>query len=102
METTIIQRYWSRGKQTIEKQKDAQWGDGLINQLSKDLLQEFPHIRGFSAKNLRSCRQFYLYYNQEDIIWQQVVAKLPEEIRQALPEIKELTDTLNRATKGIS
>lgn len=74
----LIQLYWNIGKQIIEKQKDAQWGDGLINQLSKDLLQEFPHIRGFSAKNLRSCRQFYLYYNQEDIIWKQVVSKLPD------------------------
>ena len=76
----LIQLYWSIGKQIIEKQKDSQWGDGLINQLSKDLLHEFPHIRGFSAKNLRSCRQFYLYYNQEDTIWKQVVSKLPETI----------------------
>lgn len=74
----LIQLYWSIGKQIIEKQKDAQWGDGLINQLSKDLLNEFPHIKGFSAKNLRTCRQFYLFYNQEDTIWKQVVSKLQE------------------------
>lgn len=74
----LIQLYWNIGKQIIEKQKDAQWGDGLINQLSKDLRAEFPKMSGLSAKNLRSCRQFYLYYNQEDIIWKQVVSKLPD------------------------
>lgn len=74
----LIQLYWNIGRQIIEKQKDAQWGEGLINQLSKDLLSEFPQIRGFSAKNLRTCRQFYLYYNQEDTIWKQAVSKLPD------------------------
>lgn len=73
----LIQLYWNIGKQITEKQKDAQWGDGLINQLSKDLKTEFPKMTGLSTKNLRYCRQFYLSYNQEDIIWQQVVAKLP-------------------------
>lgn len=74
----LIQLYWNIGKQIIEKQKDAQWGDGLINQLSKDLRAEFPKMSGLSTKNLRYCRQFYSFYNQGDIIWQQVVAKLPE------------------------
>lgn len=74
----LIQLYWNIGKQITEKQKDAQWGDGLINLLSKDLRNEFPNMNGLSTKNLRYCRQFYLFYNQQNTIWQQVVAKLPE------------------------
>ncbi len=37
---------------------------------------EFPNIDGFSERNLRSMKLFYLEYQNDDI-WQQLVAKLP-------------------------
>jgi predicted nuclease of restriction endonuclease-like (RecB) superfamily len=71
----LIQLYWELGKQIVEKQAQAQWGSGFIDQLSRDLKAEFPDMGGFSAKNLRYCRAFYNFY-LDFSIWQQLVAKL--------------------------
>lgn len=73
--TELIKLYWELGKQIVEKQETTKWGSGFIDQLSKDLLNEFPKIKGFSSKNLRNCRQFYLFYS-DFLIWKQVVSKL--------------------------
>ena len=62
----------------MEKQQNAQWGSGFIEQLSKDLQAEFPDIKGLSAVNLRRCKRFYLFYNQENTIWSQLVTKLSD------------------------
>lgn len=69
----LIHLYWNLGEQIAEKQQNAQWGSGFIDQLSKDLQAEFPDIKGLSVSNLRRCKQFYLFYNQQDTIRAQVV-----------------------------
>ena len=50
--TELIELYWSLGKEIVQKEKEAQWGERLIPQLSKDLLSEFPEMKGFSRTNL--------------------------------------------------
>lgn len=52
------------------------WGDGFLKQLSSDLAEEFPEMKGFSYRNLKSIRQLYLYYSQEDMIGKQLVSQL--------------------------
>jgi predicted nuclease of restriction endonuclease-like (RecB) superfamily len=71
----LIMLYWDMGRQIVEKQEKAKWGSGFIEQLSKDLRQEFPEMKGFSAKNLRYMRVFYTFYSQ-DLICAQLVRKL--------------------------
>lgn len=85
----LVMLYWEIGKQISEKQKTAKWGSGLIEQMSRDLREEFPELTGFSAKNLRYCRAFYSFYSSNQIqqqlvadsiypIWQQPVAELQQ------------------------
>jgi predicted nuclease of restriction endonuclease-like (RecB) superfamily len=61
----LIQLYWDLGGQIVEKQETAKWGSGFIDQLSKDLKEEFPSMGGFSKFNLYYIRNFYLFYSQE-------------------------------------
>ena len=68
----MIMLYWDLGRQITEKQEKAKWGTGFIEQLSKDLMEEFPEITGFSAKNLRYMRVFYIFYSQNQICAQPV------------------------------
>jgi len=75
----LISLYWYLGGQIAEKQKNASWGSGFIDQFSKDLKFNFPNISGFSSKNLRYCRAFYNFY-AEPSIWQQTVAELANTI----------------------
>ena len=61
----MIMLYWDLGRQITEKQEKAQWGSGFIEQLSKDLKEEFPEMTGFSFTNLHYCRRFYKFYSQK-------------------------------------
>jgi len=70
--TALIEFYWDLGKMIAERQ--TAYGTGFIPQLSKDLQDEFPEMKGLSVRNLASCREFYQFYNSS--ILQQPVAKL--------------------------
>ncbi|MDO5527714.1 MAG: PDDEXK nuclease domain-containing protein [Prevotella sp.] len=74
----LLHLYWQMGSDIVAKQKNAQWGDGFLKQLSKDLTVEFPEIKGFSYRNLKSIRQWYLFYNQENIIGKQTVSQFEQ------------------------
>ncbi len=72
----LLKLYWFIGSQIVKKQKTAKWGSGFLKQLSKDLQNEFPGIKGFSYRNIKYIRQWYLFWNRHDIIGQQVVAQM--------------------------
>jgi hypothetical protein len=48
----LLMLYWGLGADIVKKQSRSQWGDGLIDRLSKDLSAEFPDMKGFSRSNL--------------------------------------------------
>jgi predicted nuclease of restriction endonuclease-like (RecB) superfamily len=72
--SSLIYLYWRLGKLIIEKQKENAWGNGVIEQLSRDLKFEFPNISGFSERNLFDMRRLFLFYNSEKV--QQAVAQI--------------------------
>ncbi len=74
----LLQLYWFIAEQTVQKQQTARWGDGLIKQVSQDLQQEFPEIKGFSVRNLELMRKWYHYWTQSDEITKQVVSQLAQ------------------------
>ena len=74
--TELLRLYWRMGSDICEEQKSATWGDGWLKELSRELMAEFPDMKGFSYRNVRYIRQWYEFYNQPLIIWQQPVAKL--------------------------
>jgi len=72
----LIKLYWEIGKTIFEQQKAQGWGSKVITQLSKDLINEFPNMKGFSYRNMKYMKQFYEGYHGV-IIGQQLVAQLP-------------------------
>ena len=88
--TALLRLYWRMGADICEKQKSASWGDGWLKELSRELMAEFPNMKGFSYRNLRYIRQWYEFYCQQFIIWQQAVAKLDAANKQqAVAQISE-------------
>lgn len=72
----LLEMYWELGREICEKEKKANWGDGLIEQLSRDLSAEFPGMTGFSKTNLFFIRRWYLFYQSGEIV-SQVVTLIP-------------------------
>ena len=71
--TKMLNLYWNIGKAIIEIQfgdERASYGETILEKLSKKLTSEFG--KGFSSRNLRTMRKFYLVYP----IWKTVSAKL--------------------------
>lgn len=71
--TEMLNLYWNIGKAIMEIQQGderASYGDAVLDKLSKKLTNEFG--KGFSSRNLRTMRKFYLMYP----IWKTVSAKL--------------------------
>ena len=56
--------YWDLGKDIVEKQENAKWGDSFLTIMSKDLKKAFPNMAGFSAQNLKHIRYWYKFYSQ--------------------------------------
>ena len=59
----MIMLYWDLGRQISEIQKTAKWGSGFVEQLSKDLREEFPDMSGFSKDNLLMMKRFFEFYS---------------------------------------
>ncbi|MBP9490556.1 MAG: DUF1016 family protein [Aliarcobacter sp.] len=62
--STLLEFYWNLGNEIVEKQKNSTWGSGFLQQLSVDLIAEFPDIKGFSKRNLELVRKWYLFWKQ--------------------------------------
>lgn len=71
--SNLIMLYFRLGKIVSENKK---YGNNFTKQVSIELKLTFPNIKGFSERNIRSMRLFYEEY-KDDVIWQQLVAKLP-------------------------
>lgn len=58
----LIALYWDIGGIIVARQESTDWGRSVVEQLAKDLQQEFPGVFGFSASNLWRMRNFYTTY----------------------------------------
>ena len=89
--TELLQLYWKLGGEIVEKQQNAQWGDGFLKQLSADLMTEFPEMKGFSLRNLERIRNWYLFYYEHYTITAQAVPQFGNANRRSNNETTCLT-----------
>lgn len=89
----LLLLYWQIGCEILVRQQAQGWGAKVIARLSKDLKQEFPEMKGFSARNLGYMKTLAEAWPEESIL-QEVLAKIP--VCQAWPhnlEVKVLYPT---------
>ncbi|MFA5504568.1 MAG: DUF1016 N-terminal domain-containing protein [Vulcanimicrobiota bacterium] len=73
----LLRLYWQIGSEILTRQADAEWGSGILDQVSADLRAAFPEIKGFSRTNLNYMRAFAEAWPQLGEIGQQAVDQLP-------------------------
>ena len=70
---SLISMYFRLGKILNDNYK---YGNRFIDEVSKDLKIEFPNSTGFSVRNLKYMKKFYLEYKDDELM-QQLVAQVP-------------------------
>ncbi len=71
----LILLYWNIGKKIVQNQNKYDWGESVVENLSKDIKKELGDIAGFSARNLWEMRKVYLAYKDFKFL-QQLVAEI--------------------------
>ncbi len=82
--TTVLEFYWSIGRDLVALRAEDRWGSGVVKQFALDMRQAFPDINGFSFSNIKYMKQWYLFYFDGFSKIQQVVGQLemPEVLGQ--------------------
>ena len=62
----LVGLYWDIGKMISEKQKELGWGKSVVENIGKDLKNEFPHSKGFSPYSLWSMVRLYNEYKEDE------------------------------------
>ena len=88
----MILLYWDIGRGILEKQKEQGWGKSVVDRLAADLRKEFPHISGFSARNLWNMRRLVAAYSNSEVLAQamQEIGNLEEDaiLQQPVAELE--------------
>ncbi len=71
----LIALYWDIGRMIVERQQGESWGKAVVENLAHDLQDEFPGIKGYSARNLLYMRNVYTAYRDSAKL-QQLVAEI--------------------------
>lgn len=74
----LLRLYWDLAERIVAKQSESSWGDGFFVQMSRDLQNEFPDMKGFSLSNLKYIKQWFLFYGKESKISQQLVGQITQ------------------------
>lgn len=72
----LVLLYWEIGREIRSRQQALGWGAKVIDQLSRDLRQAFPEMKGLSPRNLKYMRAFASAWPDEEVV-QQLVAQIP-------------------------
>ena len=80
--TSMLEFYWSIGRDLVALQAEERWGTGIVKQFALDMRQAFPDITGFSDSNVKYIKRWYSFYYERIIKSQQVVDQLGDEKSQ--------------------
>ena len=98
----LIELYYDVGRRIVERQEEAHWGDGVLDQISKDLRSAFPDAKGFSRRSLYDMRSFFMTYREGDEFVRQAVAQIPWGHNLALMrKVDDLAERMWYATQTV-
>lgn len=81
----LLKFYWSLGKDIVEHKMENTYGSDFFLNLSLDLQDKLPGVKGFSPRSLDYMKRFYMLYSHSDAILPQPVAKSEDD--KNLPQV---------------
>ena len=74
----LLKFYWPLGQDIVDRNFENTYGSEFFKNLSLDLKEEFPEVKGFSPTNLGYIKRFYILYSNAMKISPQVEGKSPQ------------------------
>lgn len=71
----LVELYWELGKYISNRLNSADWGESIVNNLSKFLIKSRPELKGFDKGSLFRMRQFYETWEGNEkvaTLWRQI------------------------------
>ena len=62
----LVELYWNIGQYISRQVQNNGWGKGIVEDLAVFLKYKDPNIKGFSARNIWTMKQFYETYQQDE------------------------------------
>ena len=86
----LIQLYWDIGREIVERQEQAGWGQSVLERLADDLQKALPGVGGFSRSNVFRMRAFYVAYRPPQKVAQAVRQPKPsKKVAQVVTQLAE-------------
>jgi predicted nuclease of restriction endonuclease-like (RecB) superfamily len=100
--TTMLEFYWSIGRDLVRMRAEQKWGAGVVKQFALDMRQAFPNEKGFSYSNVKDMKRWYLFYYERVEKGQRLIGLLENEKgHQVGDEIRQrFVDDLTTDEKG--
>lgn len=64
----LIKMYWKVGEFLSRETEHATYGDAYIDEISKEIQETFPEIKGFNRRGLYRMKKFYETYKDNEIV----------------------------------
>ena len=64
----LIKMYWKVGEFLSRETEHAVYGDAYIDEISKEIQETFPEIKGFNRRGLYRMKKFYETYKDNEIV----------------------------------
>ena len=64
----LIKMYWKVGEFLSRGMENASYGDAYIDEISREIQETFPGIKGFNRRGLYRMKKFYETYMDNDIV----------------------------------
>lgn len=82
---------WQLGRDLTMRKVEEKWGSGIVEQLSLDLRNEFPDIKGFSTTNLWYMKKWYMFYAGDDAEkLQRLIGEMETQISVIRPRMEHI------------
>ena len=99
--TTMLEFYWSVGRDLVRMRAEERWGTGVVKQFALDMRQAFPNETGFSYTNVKYMKQWYSFYSERVEKGQRLIGLIDEkEKSQRLVGQLEMPELFGRVPWG--
>lgn len=93
----LVTLYWDIGRGIVEKQKELNWGESVVEMVAAELRAAFPDMSGFSPRNVWDMKRLYEAYTSPDFLSQVVRETSRKSQRPILRQpVAELLQPSNR------